>query len=79
MVFGAVIAAALGFLIRHPRAAPQWRLPAIVTLAFGEIIKSIITNVYLGVDETASSSASSPTKTSWPTAGVELIRGPHGA
>ena len=51
MVFGAVIAAALGFLIGIPVLRLNGDYLAIVTLAFGEIIKSIITNVYLGVDE----------------------------
>ena len=47
MVFGAVIAAALGFLIGIPVLRLNGDYLAIVTLAFGEIIKSIITNVYL--------------------------------
>ena len=42
---------------------------AIVTLAFGEIIKSIITNVYLGVDENGLQFSFLSNKTSWPTAG----------
>ena len=45
MVFGAVIAAALGFLIGIPVLRLNGDYLAIVTLAFGEIIKSIITNL----------------------------------
>ena len=67
MVFGAVIAAALGFLIGIPVLRLNGDYLAIVTLAFGEIIKSIITNVYLGVD-----------KNELADGGVELIRGPMG-
>ena len=50
MVFGAVIAAALGFLIGIPVLRLKGDYLAIVTLAFGEIIKGIFNNLYVGVD-----------------------------
>lgn len=45
MVFGAVIAAALGFLIGIPVLRLNGDYLAIVTLAFGEIIRSVVTNL----------------------------------
>ena len=48
---GRVIAGVLGFLIGVPVLRLNGDYLAIVTLAFGEIIKSLVTNVYLGVDE----------------------------
>lgn len=50
MVIGAVIAAALGFLIGIPVLRLNGDYLAIVTLAFGEIIKSLVTNLYVGKD-----------------------------
>ena len=76
MVFGAVIAAALGFLIGIPVLRLNGDYLAIVTLAFGEIIKSIITNVYLGVDENGLQFSFLSNKNELADGGVELIRGP---
>ncbi len=50
MVIGAVFAAVAGVLIGVPVLRLQGDYLAIVTLAFGEIIKSIVTNLYVGVD-----------------------------
>lgn len=50
MIFGAVIAALFGFLIGIPTLKLQGDYLAIVTLAFGQIIKSLINNIYLGFD-----------------------------
>ena len=50
MVVGAVFAAIAGFLIGIPVLRLKGDYLAIVTLAFGEIIKSIFNNLYLGVD-----------------------------
>ena len=78
MVFGAVIAAALGFLIGIPVLRLNGDYLAIVTLAFGEIIKSIITNVYLGVDENGLQFSFLSNKNELADGGVEPIRGPMG-
>ena len=51
MLVGAVCAGVAGVIVGVPVLRLQGDYLAIVTLAFGEIIKSIITNVYLGVDE----------------------------
>lgn len=50
MIIGAIIAGIFGFIIGIPVLKLQGDYLAIVTLAFGEIIKSLINNVYLGVD-----------------------------
>lgn len=50
MLVGALFAAVAGFLIGIPVMRLRGDYLAIVTLAFGEIIKSIVTNLYVGVD-----------------------------
>lgn len=50
MVVGALFAAIAGFLIGIPVLRLRGDYLAIVTLAFGEIIKSIFTNLYVGFD-----------------------------
>jgi len=50
MVIGAIFAAIAGVLIGIPVLRLRGDYLAIVTLAFGEIIKSIITNLYIGMD-----------------------------
>ena len=78
MVFGAAIAAALGFLIGIPVLRLNGDYLAIVTLAFGEIIKTIVTNVYLGVDENGLHFSFLNDTMDLAEGGVELIRGPMG-
>ena len=50
MLVGAVFAAIAGLLIGIPVLRLKGDYLAIVTLAFGQIIKSIVTNLYVGVD-----------------------------
>ena len=50
LVIGALFAALVGFLIGIPVLRLNGDYLAIVTLAFGEIIKSIFNNLYLGLD-----------------------------
>lgn len=50
IIVGAVFAAFFGFLIGIPVLRLHGDYLAIVTLAFGEIIKSVINNFYFGVD-----------------------------
>ena len=50
MFIGALLAALVGLLIGTPVLRLQGDYLAIVTLAFGEIIKSIFTNLYIGLD-----------------------------
>ena len=51
LLTGAFVAAVFGFLIAIPVLKLQGDYLAIVTLAFGQIIKTLLNNVYLGVDE----------------------------
>ena len=50
LVVGAVFAGVVGFLVGIPVLRLNGDYLAIVTLAFGEIIKSIFNNLYLGLD-----------------------------
>ncbi len=50
LVVGALMAAVMGFLIGIPVLRLNGDYLAIVTLAFGEIIKSLVNNLYIGVD-----------------------------
>lgn len=50
LLIGAVMAAIVGVLVGIPVLRLNGDYLAIVTLAFGEIIKSLITNMYLGMD-----------------------------
>lgn len=50
MIVGAVFAGIVGVIIGVPVLRLRGDYLAIVTLAFGEIIKSIVTNLYVGID-----------------------------
>lgn len=50
MIAGAIVAALFGFVIGIPVLKLQGDYLAIVTLAFGQIIKSVINNMYVGFD-----------------------------
>ena len=50
MVIGAIFAAIVGFVIGIPVLRLNGDYLAIVTLAFGEIIKSVLNNLYVGLD-----------------------------
>ena len=50
IIIGGILAAVAGFLVGVPVLRLQGDYLAIVTLAFGEIIKNIMNNVYIGVD-----------------------------
>ncbi len=50
IILGAAVSAVFGFLIGIPVLRLRGDYLAIVTLAFGEIIKNVINTIYLGVD-----------------------------
>ena len=50
MLAGAVIAGVAGFVVGVPALRLRGDYLAIVTLAFGEIIKNVINTLYIGVD-----------------------------
>lgn len=78
MVIGALFAGIFGFLIGIPVLRLNGDYLAIVTLAFGEIIKSLVTNIYLGVDENGFQFSFLENNNSLSETGIELIRGPVG-
>ena len=78
MAVAAVFAAVAGFLIGSPVLRLKGDYLAIVTLAFGEIIKSILNNFYLGVDSQGLHFSMLTDTTRLLKGGKLIIRGPMG-
>lgn len=78
LVVGALFAAIAGFLIGIPVLRLQGDYLAIVTLAFGEIIKSIFNNFYLGIDIKGLHVSLLSDKTNLAEGGKLIIKGPMG-
>ena len=78
LVVGAIFAAIAGFLIGIPVLRLKGDYLAIVTLAFGEIIKSIFNNLYVGVDEHGLQLSMLTDKTKLAEGGKLIIGGPMG-
>lgn len=76
LVVGALFAAIAGFLIGIPVLRLQGDYLAIVTLAFGEIIKSIFNNFYLGIDSKGLHVSLLSDKTNLAEGGKLIIKGP---
>lgn len=76
---GILSAALFGIIIGIPVLKLQGDYLAIVTLAFGQIIKSLITNMYLGFDENGIQFSFVENKTSLAPGGKMLLNGPMGA
>ena len=79
MVAGGIVAAILGFLIGIPVLRLRGDYLAIVTLAFGEIMKNLINNLYVGMDEKGLHAAISTSKMVLAVGGKLIISGPMGA
>ena len=80
IVAGAIIAAIAGFLIGIPVLRLNGDYLAIVTLAFGEIIRNILYCLYVGVDEKGVHFAfSNPDALGMDPLGKVIINGPMGA
>lgn len=79
IIAGAVIAAIAGLLIGIPVLRLRGDYLAIVTLAFGEIIKGLFTNLYVGIDEDGLHFAFLKNTMGLSETGKELISGPMGA
>ena len=79
MVGGGIVAGVLGFLIGIPVLRLRGDYLAIVTLAFGEIMKNIIGNLYAGVDERGFHMAVTTSKMALGEGGKYIINGPLGA
>ena len=78
LVVGAVFAAMAGFLIGIPVLRLKGDYLAIVTLAFGEIIKVIFNNLYVGVDDKGLHMSMLTDKTQLREGGKLIIGGPMG-
>ena len=78
MVVGAAFAALAGFLIGIPVLRLKGDYLAIVTLAFGEIIKSIFNNLYVGVDAKGFHFSLLSDNTNLAEGGKLIIAGPMG-
>ena len=78
MAVGAAFAAVAGFLIGIPVLRLKGDYLAIVTLAFGEIIKSIFNNLYVGMDASGLHFSLLSDKTELAEGGKLIISGPMG-
>ena len=79
MVGGGLMAGVMGFLIGIPVLRLRGDYLAIVTLAFGEILKNVIGNLYVGTDEAGFHAAISTTKMNLLEGGTYIIAGPKGS
>lgn len=79
IIAGAIVAAIFGFLISIPVLKLQGDYLAIVTLAFGQIIKSLINNTFLGYDSSGFHFSFITNNFTLSNGGKMLINGPIGA
>ena len=79
IVVGGIMAAAAGVIVGVPVLRLQGDYLAIVTLAFGEIIKNILNNLYVGLDAAGLHFSMKSTDALGMTDGKVLINGPMGA
>ena len=79
MIVGGILAGFLGFLIGIPVLRLRGDYLAIVTLAFGEILKNLIGNMYIGTDAKGLHFSISASKMELLEGGTYLIAGPKGA
>ena len=78
VVVAVVFAALAGLLIGIPVLRLNGDYLAIVTLAFGEIIKSILNNLYIGIDEAGFHMSMLSDNTNLAEGGKMIIQGPMG-
>ena len=79
MIGGGIMAGCMGFLIGIPVLRLRGDYLAIVTLAFGEILKNIIGNMYIGTDDRGFHFAISTRAMELREGGIFFIAGPKGA
>ena len=79
MIFGGLLAGVMGFMIGIPVLRLRGDYLAIVTLAFGEILKNIIGNMYVGTDSKGFHFAISTSKMDLLEGGKYILAGPKGA
>ena len=78
IIIGGLVAAVFAALIGIPVLRLNGDYLAIVTLAFGELIKSVLTNTYLAVDKKGLHFSFLTDKNALEEGGLQLIRGPMG-
>lgn len=79
MIVGALIGGIGGVIVGVPVLRLRGDYLAIVTLAFGEIIKNVIMVLYVGLDENGLHFATKETALNMTYEGVAIIKGPMGA
>jgi len=79
IIIGALFAAIAGLIIGIPVLRLQGDYLAIVTLAFGEIIKNILNNLYVGLDKAGLHFSMTDSSALGMSGGTVLINGPRGA
>ena len=79
IIIGAVVSALFGLLIGIPVLRLQGDYLAIVTLAFGEIIKNVVSNMYVGLDEKGLHMSLTNMKFNLAEGGKMILDGPIGA
>ncbi len=79
MIGGGIMAGFLGFLIGIPVLRLRGDYLAIVTLAFGEIMKNLIGNLYVGIDDKGFHATISISGMTLAEGGKMIISGPMGA
>ena len=79
VVIGAIIAAIFGVIIGVPVLRLKGDYLAIVTLAFGEIIKDILNCLYIGIDSKGLHITTDTAKLSLADGGKVIVNGPMGA
>ena len=79
MLAGGLVAAVFGLLVGLPALRLRGDYLAIVTLAFGEIMKNVFGNLYLGVDENGLHATIKSEGLTLAEGGKMIISGPRGA
>lgn len=79
MISGGIMAGVVGFVIGIPVLRLRGDYLAIVTLAFGEIMKNLINNLYVGIDGKGFHAAITTSKLELAEGGKMIISGPMGA
>ena len=78
VVVGALLAAVAGFIVGVPVLRLQGDYLAIVTLAFGEIIKTVVTNLYIGRDPSGLHLGFLNPNIGLGKGGIMIVNGPNG-
>lgn len=78
IIAGTIVASLFGILVGIPVLKLEGDYLAIVTLAFGQIIKSLIENLYVGIDSTGVKFSFVNDKTNLLADGKMIINGPSG-